>query len=235
MTTINNKYINAVFNFDVDAFKTLLEREPFDLSLLQDIRYALDVPCPIYWITQCWEIIFEHPEEWQEDIRETIAENKQRNLEIKKIFEERFNVVFNPIDFYNTDFWFYRANRDETFEDVLYESRDNMIAKGHRAIDLDLYVAVNKFDFKEVERLLELGANPVYEIPEEVSYCMDRIGTECSLLENELKGIIFYRIPVNAMEEDSNDLIFLIGLAAHESMYSLLSKYDPRNNARELV
>ena len=43
MTTINNKYINAVFNFDVDAFKTLLEREPFDLSLLQDIRYALVV------------------------------------------------------------------------------------------------------------------------------------------------------------------------------------------------
>lgn len=231
MTTTNNKYINAVFNFDAEAFKTLLEKEPFDLSLLQDIKFAVAVPCPIYWITQCWEIIFEHPEEWKEDCREIIAENKRRNLEIKKIFEERFNVVFKPIDFYNTDFWFFRNEREDTFEDVLDERRDEMIAKGHRGIDLDLYVAVNKFDFKEAERLLELGANPVYEIPEEGSYCMDRIGAECSFLDIELQGIMIYRKQRNPMEENSNDLIDLIGLAAHERMYSLLSKYDPRKNA----
>ena len=90
MKAANNKYVNAVFNFDVDTFKTLLETEPFDLSLLQDIQFSGGVPCPIYWITQCWEIIFEHPEEWGEDCRETISKNKRRNLEIKKIFEKKF-------------------------------------------------------------------------------------------------------------------------------------------------
>lgn len=30
----NRKYINAVFNFDVETFKTLLNIEPFDKSLL---------------------------------------------------------------------------------------------------------------------------------------------------------------------------------------------------------
>lgn len=226
MTTINNKYINAVFNYDVDTFKTLLETESFDLSLLQDIKFAKDVPCPIYWITQCWEIIFEHPEEWKEDCREIIAENKRSNLEIKKIFEERFYVVFRPIDFYNTDFWFFRNEREDTFEDVLYESRDEMIAKGHRAIDLDLYVAVNKFDFKETERLLALGANPVYEISEEDGSCMNRISGECGFLDIELHEIIIYGKHSNPLADNAKELIHLIGLAAHESMYKLLSKYD---------
>jgi len=53
----NHKYINAVFNLDVETFKTLLETEPFDNSMLEDIKFAHSVSCPIQWITQCWEII----------------------------------------------------------------------------------------------------------------------------------------------------------------------------------
>lgn len=231
MTTTNNKYINAVFNFDAEGFKTLLETEPFDLSLLQDIKFAESVPCPIYWITQCWEIIFEHPVEWKEDCRETIAENKRRNLEIKKIFEERFNVVFKPIDFYNTDFWFFRNERDDSFEDVFWdETRDAMIARGYRGIDLDLYVAVTKFDFIETERLLKLGANPTCEFTEDGNTCFDRIGTECGFLDTELQEIFIKREPCNPIDGNARTLCNLVGWAAHESMYSLLSKFDPRNN-----
>ena len=233
--TINDKYINAVFNFDVKKFKKLLETEPFDISLLTNIGDG--IPCPIQWITQFWEIIFEHPENWEEDCREIIAENKQRNLEIKQILIERFNVDFKPIDFYNSDLWFDRHGRDDTFEDVLYESRDSMIAKGYRAIDLDLFVAVSKYDFKETERLLELGANPVCIIKSEGDiipyYCMDSIGTECSYLNIELQDIIIDRVQRNPMKGDSVILIYLAGLAANESMYSLLSKYDPREDVED--
>ena len=226
--TTNDKYIKAVFNFDVDTFKTLLENEPFDVALLSDIKFAEGVPCPIYWITQCWEIIFEAPGEWKEEYRQTIVENKRKNLEIKKIFEERFDVVFKPIDFYNTDFWFYRNEREDSFEDVFWgESRDEMIARGRRAIDLDLYVAVNKFDFKETERLLKAGADPAYEIPEAENSCMDRIGTECALLDIDLHGII---IDGKQYNPDECDLVNLVGLAAHEKMYSLLSSYLRSNN-----
>lgn len=230
--TSTNKYINAVFNFDVDTFKTLLETEPFDLSLLQDIKFAVSVPCPIHWITQCWEIIFEHPEDWRKDCREIIAENKRRNLEIKKIFEERFNVEFKPIDFYNTDFWFYRNERDDTFEDVFWdESREGLIAKGYRGIDLDLYVAVTKFNFIETERLLKLGANPACDVTEDGNSCFDRIGGECGNLDTELQRIIIHREPCNPMvDNNAKYLCYLVGWAAHESMYSLLSKYELRNN-----
>lgn len=226
--TTKEKYINAVFNFDAETFEHLLDSEPFDESLLADIGFAMAVPCPIQWFTQCWEIIFEHPEEWKEEYRDIIESNKRKNLEIKSIFEKRFNVKFEPIDFYNTDFWFFRNERDDTFEDVFDESRDSMISKGYRDIDLDLYVAVNKFDYKEVERLLNEGANPVCEFEEEGSYCMDRIGCECSHLEMELGYIIIHNNPCFPMEKTSNDIIYLMGLAAHETMYKLLSRYDLR-------
>ena len=226
-TTTDDKYINAVFNFDVDTFKTLLENEPFDVALLSDIKFAEGVPCPIYWITQCWETVFEAPEEWGE-CRETIAENKRKNLEIKKIFEESFGVAFKPIDFYNTDFWSYRNEREDSFEDVFWgESRDEMIARGRRAIDLDLYVAVNKFDFKETERLLKAGADPAYEIPEEECSCLDRVGTECALLEIELQGVM---IDGEQRAPNVRDLVNLVGCAAHERMFSLLSSYMRSNN-----
>lgn len=225
--TTDDKYINAVFNFDVKTFRTLLETEPFDVALLRDIKFAEGVPCPIYWITQCWEIIFENPEEWKDSCREIIAENKRKNLEIKKIFEESFGVVFKPIDFYNTDFWFYRNEREDSFEDVFWgESRDEMIARGRRAIDLDLYVAVNKFDFKETERLLKAGADPAYEIPEAENSCMDRIGTECASLDIDLHGIM---IDGKQYYPNVCDLVNLVGLAAHEKMYSLLSSYMRSN------
>lgn len=223
--TTNQKYINAVFNFDAETFKTLLNTEPFDESLLQDFKFSEEVPCPIYWMTQCWEIIFAHPEECKEKYRQIFEENKQRNLEIKRLFEEKLNVVFKPIDFYNTDFWFYRNERDDTFEDVFYDdTKEKLIAKGYREIDLDLFVAVHKFDFEETERLLKLGANPSCEIDEDS--CYHRIGVECGFLDTELQGIFIKRVQRNPFEDNARDLIDLVGWAAHKSMYSLLLKYD---------
>lgn len=226
--TINQKFIHAVFNFDVETFKTMLQTETFDESLLIDIKFSICDTCPIYLITQCWEIILEHPEEWIEECRETVAKNKRRNLEIKKIFQDRFGVEFTPIDFYHTDIPFFRNYRDDIFEDVFWnETKDNLITKGYRDIDLDLYVAVNKFDYNEVERLLKLGADPAAELPEESS-CFERIGAECCFLTLRLQGFATNQEQHNSLEVDAIDLIELIGLAAHENMYSLLSKYDTR-------
>lgn len=226
----NRKYINAVFNFDIETFRTLLNTEPFDKSLLSDIKFADNATCPIYWITQCWEIIFEHPEDWNENYRGIIAENKKRNLEVKQIFTDMYNVDFKPIDFYNTNFDFFRDERDATCEDVFVgDSKNELIAKGYRGIDIDLYIAVNKFDFAEVEKLLNIGANPACRFPDDID-CMGRIGVECSYLEIELQDIIIYNKHHKQIGNDAQSLIDLIGLAAHESMYSLLSKYNLNKN-----
>lgn len=228
--TVDQKFIQAVFNFEVETFKLMLKTETFNEYLLTDIKFSEDIPCPIYWITQCWEIILEHPEEWLEECRETVSANKCRNLEIKKIFEEHFGVEFKPIDFYNTDFPFYRDEREASFEEVCCDdySRDDLIAKGYRAVDLDLYVAVNKFDYNEAERLLKLGANPACTLSDEYDNCLERIGNECSFLTVGLQGVVLNKEQRNPLDDDAMDLINLVGLAAHENMYSLLSRYDTR-------
>ncbi len=221
----NQKYINAVFNFDIGPFKTLLDTEPFDKSLLADIRLFNNAPCPIYWITQCWETVFEHPKDWK-DYRGIIAENKKRNLEIKQIFTDIYNVDFKPIDFYNTDFCFFRNERDDTSEDIFGDySKNELMTEGYREIDIDLYIAVNKFDFAEVGKLLDIGANPACQFPDDTD-CMERIGVECSFLEIELQALIIYNKRYNLIDNGAQALIDLIGLAAHERMYSLLSGYN---------
>lgn len=101
-----------------------------------------------------------------------------------------------------------------------------MIANGYREIDLDLYVAVNKFDFEEAERLLKLGADPDCEfIEEDEISCLSRIGTECNYLSTQLQEIYIERKQRKLNADNDIDLIDLVGWAAHESMYSLLSKY----------
>lgn len=223
---INQKFINAVFNLDIETFKTLLNTEPFDESLLKDINFSEDILCPIYWMTQCWEIIFEHPDEWSEQKRLIIEENKRRNLEIRRLFEEKFNIDFRPIDFYNSNFQFFRNYRDDNFDDVFDNKKEYMIANGYREIDLDLYVAVNKFDFEEAERLLKLGADPDCEfIEEDESSCLSRIGAERSFLSTQLEDIYIERKQRFLNADYEMDLVDLVGWAAHESMYSLLSKY----------
>ena len=222
---IATAYTNAIIHIDVDAFKNLLETEPFDESMLTDIGFAVSVPCPIQWITQCWEIILEHPEEWKEQYKDIISDKKEKNLQIKKIFTDRFHVQFTPIDFYNSELWFYKTEKDESFEDFFDNSKEDMLSKGHREIDLELYIAVQKFDFGRVKCLLEQGANPMHEIPELESYCLDSIGTECGNLEMQLDHIITGDNTYEPSDDFAIDLINIIGLGANESMYRLLSKY----------
>lgn len=64
--------------------------------------------------------------------------------------------------------------------------------------------------------------------------CMERIffgeGGECSYLEIELHNIIIDNKHHSQTDNGAKTLIDIIGLAAHESMYLLLSKYNLNNN-----
>lgn len=234
MTTTNSKFINAVFNIDIDTFKTLLETESFDLSMLQDIKYSERVICPIYWITQFWEIILEQPEKWNKGYKEKGLICKQKNLEIKKIFEEKFNVVFKPIDLYNTDFDISWHDKDDSFEEIFdNKNREELIANGHREMDIDLYIATVTFNFEEVERLLILGADPIHEFKEieEDHCCIETIEFKSYYPELELNNIIFENEqidPINSSDTYTIDL--LAEYAANEKMLKLLYKYYSKKN-----
>ena len=86
-------------------------------------------------------------------------------------------------------------------------------------MDIDLFCYAEKFDFKNVERLIKEGADPHTEFPDELN-CIHRIGAECAFLETELHSAMFNKDYHFNPEED---IANLIGLSAHEKMYCLLT------------
>lgn len=104
-----------------------------------------------------------------------------------------------------------------------------MLGGGIREIDLDLYIAVHRFDFERVEQLLKAGANPYHNISEDEDEeydCMKRIGHKLSFLSTQLSNVALGKERFSITKEDGDSLLRdLFGLAAHGEMYTLLHKY----------
>lgn len=227
---VRQKYINAVLNIDVEGLEHLLDTEPFDHSLLDRLLPPCPKGCSILWLIQCWEIIL--AEEHQGEYGEIVAKRRKQNAKIKHLFIEKIHANFIPINFQISPFIFYRSDLDETVEDIFSLTREQLNAKGIRNIDIDLFCAVCKFQFKEVKKLLRAGANPnapvdIYGIDEdeEGQTCLNRIGIEYDYLEFASLNKL-----ISGEEYVTSDyyryFTDLIGLAAHKKMYSMLLKYN---------
>ncbi len=231
--SIKKRFVNAVFNINVEDFRKLLDTEIFDEELFSKFPieddennddydeedYVCEIECPIYWISQCWDLVIGKPENWKHS--SIVAKRKNDNLEIMRLFRERLNVNFESIDFYNSEIHFFRNYPEDSFYDVFLEDEEKILAN-HKKIDAELYVAVNKFDYQTVEELLQAGANPRVEIDDDTN-CWERIGMHTSFLCVNLQHILL---------SDEKSLLdyeyfsHLFDWAAHEKMWSLLEKYD---------
>ena len=78
---VRQKYINAVLNIDVGGLEQLLDTEPFDRSLLDQLLPSCPKGCSILWLIQCWEIIL--AEEYQGEYGEIVAKRREQNAKIK--------------------------------------------------------------------------------------------------------------------------------------------------------
>ncbi len=133
-----------------------------------------------------------------------------------------------PLDFNDFDLGF---PKEDSYKDFFDATLDELLERGNRTEDLDLYIAVQQLNFIETERLLKLGADPRCIIEEEQSgSCIKVVEDECSFLEIELAP--YY---LNQDEEDisgySQAFEDLFMLAANVCMSKLLSKYDPKKRA----
>lgn len=221
---LDNAFVSAVFNIDVDEVKRLLASSDVDKTLIDNVCSKEFHFCPINWITQLWEVILASPNSWREDCRDRIIKKQKDNLEIKRVLKEKLDIIYTSISLNNNDLWIYRWFADDSFEEFFDCTKEDMINKGHKAIDLDLYYAVNQYNFKEAERLLELGANPNHKIPEEGSWCLDLVGGRCSLYCMEISHILLE--DQNQSSRDYRDLAYLLAWGVNEKMYKLLSKYS---------
>ena len=126
-----------------------------------------------------------------------------------------------------SEYWyaFYCDDPNDTVEECLDMTEDELKKMGFRDIDIELACCVNKFQFDRVEKLLEQGADPVKNrTDEEDEYddCVTRIYREVQFLYSEMTEKMLGKEILGSFERDLRDLL---SLAAHEKMDHLLDKY----------
>lgn len=223
-----NKFLNAVFFTDTDEFLKLIEEGCFSSQFTNDMKIFSDVVFPIHYFTICWDIILSKYDEFREEFKQQVYKKKCKNDIIKEFFIKEQHLDMEHINFQQYTGYFFSDEADLSAEDCLMCDSKDLQKNQYRQMDIDLYCYVCKFDFKNVEQLLKEGANPnvifFEDTNNDMGNCFSRIGNECAFLDCELRNVMFKEH--SNQEPSEQEICDLIGLAAHEKMYSLLTKYD---------
>ena len=111
-------------------------------------------------------------------------------------------------------------------ETIYDEPFSYYIAKGLRAIDVQLYYHIDCFHFEEVKKLLAQGANPNINIEDDnTSDAVHRIKDEISYLASCHIYPLYKEFEKDGYKQEF-DITYmfgnLIGLVAHQQMYDLI-------------
>lgn len=214
--------VKAVFEIDFDRFQSLCGDNNDVLSLCND---SDDLSYPLHFITICWDIIFGYVlEEWKEEYKAVVKKRKAENDKFKSFFA---GLGLDMIGIQFSEYWyaFYCDDPNDTVEECLDMSENELKKMGFRDIDIELACCVNKFQFNRAEVLLKLGADPIKNrTDEEDEYddCVTRIYREVQFLYSEMTEKILGKEGLGHFERDLEELL---SLAAHEKMDHLLDKY----------
>lgn len=232
--SFNEALIKATYHNKYELVSKLIKCDEFDENIIQDIG-LLDIPCPLYYITICCKRTMRG--EFRADTMPFVKKQRIRIDKLLQLWRERIGVdVDAKIDYKKYEKYFHCYSDDESDEYVLMDPREKYTENGCREIDIDLFIAVVKFQFSKVKELLEIGANPnarLFTIDDkELFYedylnCLDRIEEECAyicvdktfLILKETHGTWYINWPIS-----DEDIGHLIGWAAHKDMYKLLEQ-----------
>ena len=212
----------AVFDIDYDQFMSL---ESNVNNILSICKNSEDLPYPLHFITICWDIIFGYVlEEWKEEYKDIVRKRRAENDKFIALFR-RLGLDMTEIPFPN--YWkeFYCDDPEDTIEDCLGMTEDELKKRGFRDMDIELACCVNKFQFVIVEQLLGQGANPLKDWAEdddEHKTCVTRIYSELQFIYSYFVDKVLGK---EKLDDFERDLSGLFCLAAHEKMNHLLDKY----------
>ena len=164
---------------------------------------------------------------WDCEVHDRVAAAVKANAEIKRMFEEDYGIQYEPIDFDDSKATFYPRKNNETEDDILDKTRQQLINEDVRELDIDLFVAVHKYSFAEVDRLLALGAEPRRWINRAADDCTSLVSIVSDLSYNKF-SIIDYVLSYGSHSDECfqiGDLVDLYGWAAAEKMNTLVHKY----------
>ena len=184
---------------------------------------------PLHHITICWDIVLSKFDKWK-NYKNIVYKKKCENDIIKKFFVSQFGIDMKGISFseYKEKGFLYCDDDDETIEFFFDVSKDGLIERGHRCIDIDLYCNASKLNYKETEQLMKDGGNPyeVFFIDGEHESIYEKIDTRCALVELELKDAIIGNGIQHQFFRDN--IAYLLQLASLEKMITLLKEYTTK-------
>lgn len=229
---VSNQLLEACLFSDLEGIKDGL-KEISDRSALDDVN-LYSIPTPLYHLTLLNQMVFD-TEYWTDlvdDKQEVVVWMEERTRSVIDFWKEYYGVEGLPqpkYEDYTIDDFFCAMLEDDD-EDILDAPKDVLIQRGCREIDLDLYLATDRFQFNKAEALLRQGANPLAplircEDSEYGEQACDRIDTEISFLALELLPVYREVLVGKSPEINDNEYRDLLGLAEHIKMSKLFEKY----------
>ena len=229
---VSNQLLRACLFSDLEGIKDGL-KEVSDRSVLEDVN-LYSISTPLYHLTLLNQMVFD-TEYWtdiDDDKQEAVAWMEERTKCVIDFWREFYGVDELPqpkYEDYTIDDFFCAMLEDDD-EDILDAPKDAFIQHGCREIDVDLYLATDRFQFNKAEALLRQGANPLAplircEDSEYGEQACDRIDTEISFLALELLPVYREVLVGKSPEINDNEYRDLLGLAEHIKMSKLFEKY----------
>lgn len=228
----NDRLIMATYQNDYPLVKELIEMDEFDERIVHDIE-LLYHPFPLYYITMCNRKVLDSG--FRDDLMPMVNAHKKNADLLLDLWKTRFGVdTDSEIDYHRYKIHFFSDADNCPAEEILMDPVQKYLDGGCRQIDIDLYVAVSKFKFKKVKKLLDKGANPDADLlpvgeqnTDNAKICFKRIGRECSFLGTcEVIPQMFGEEDPCCYDRviDERKIGCLVGWAAHEEMCNLLEK-----------
>ena len=229
--------IKATLLSDLQELKSALDKLE-DKSIIEDIR-LFSKPTPLYHLTLYSQMVWD-PVFWGWEGRnggDMIKWMKQRTAEVLEFWKGYLGVeeLDEPDYKQYAGMDYLAADDDESDEDILDGKREDFIAQGCRDIDIDLYLATNRFEYEKAEILLQQGANPDAELhcePEDedgyyyFDWAGNRVGDEVCLLSDNLFPVFEAHYAGKDIEIDYfRHCEELLGLASYVKMDKLFEKY----------
>lgn len=235
-----NVLVTAVYHNFPEAVSQLLDCVEFDKELLKDIGLEdARNPYPIYLITQCYKVIFSG--NFIDSVMPWIVEQRKNTVRMLDIWKAKLGIdADRPVNYHKYKSSFYSDEDDADYEDVFcFDKLQDFLDNGCKKIDVDLYMAVNKFQYDKVRELILQGANPDANLvpvggDESDPYnCRSRVGDESAYLSCEVLPLLtdkyhgwVINYPVNATQVEN-----VIGYAAHEVMWDVMMKSNNKSGA----
>lgn len=229
---VSNQLLEACLFSDLEGIKEGL-KEITDKSALQDVN-LYSIPTPLYHLTLLNQMVFD-TEYWtdiDDDKLEAVAWMEERTKRVVDFWREYYGAEELPPVQYEkyTEDDFFRAWLEDDDEEILDAPREAFIQHGCREIDIDLYLATDRFQFNKAETLLMQGANPCAELQYndnqyDVDWAYHRIGAEVVFLALELLPIYKDAFDGQKQTLHGETCRDLLGLAEHVKMEKLFDKY----------